>query len=134
MKRILFVPLDDRPATRDTVLDLLPLLGVAWDTPAKDLLGHRRRPADLEALFRWVEREAPAADALITSSEVMVHGGLVASRLSVDPMDALWRRLDRLTRPDDNFIRGRKPRHVGFVVRIRRTHRMNRYVIFCLDH
>lgn len=98
MKRILFVPLDDRPATRDTVLDLLPLLGVPWETPAKDLLGHRRRPADLDAIFRWAEREAPAADAFITSSEVMVHGGLVASRLSVDPMDVLWRRLDRLTR------------------------------------
>ncbi|MGQ0568995.1 MAG: DUF4127 family protein [Armatimonadota bacterium] len=96
MKRVLFVPLDDRPATRDTVLDLLPLTGAAWDTPPKDLLGHRRQPADLDALFRWVDREAPTADALIASSEVLVHGGLVPSRLNVDPMDVLWRRLDRL--------------------------------------
>ena len=80
------------------MLDLLPLLGVAWDTPPRDLLGHRRRPADLDALFRWVDREADAADALIASSEVLIHGGLVTSRLSVDPMDVLWRRLDRLVR------------------------------------
>lgn len=98
MKRLLFVPLDDRPATRETVLDLLPLLGEAWATPPRDLLGHRRRPADLDGLWRWVEREAAVADALIASAEVLLHGGLVASRLSVDPLDVLWARLDRLVR------------------------------------
>jgi len=98
VKRLLFVPLDDRPATRETVLDLLPLLGAGWATPPRDLLGHRRRPADLDALFRWVEREAVTADAMIASAEVLLHGGLVASRLSADPMEALWRRLDRLAR------------------------------------
>jgi hypothetical protein len=98
MRRVLFVPLDDRPATRDIVLDLLPLLGVAWETPPREVLGHRRRPADLDALFRWVDREAASADALIASAEMLVHGGLVTSRLSVDPLEVLWRRLDRLAR------------------------------------
>jgi len=98
VSRIVFIPLDDRPATRETVLDLLPLSGAIWTTPPKDLLGHRRQPADLETLWRWVEREAASADGLIASSEVLIHGGLVASRLSVDSMDALWRRLDRLMR------------------------------------
>ncbi len=98
MRRLLFVPLDDRPATRTTVLDLLPLTGATWDTPPKDILGHRRRPADLDALWRLAEREAGTVDMLIASSEVLIHGGLVASRLSVDPPDTLWRRLDRLGR------------------------------------
>ncbi|MDR7544249.1 MAG: DUF4127 family protein [Armatimonadota bacterium] len=98
MRRVLFIPLDDRPATRQTALDLLPLLGTAWDTPPRDLLGHRRRPADLDSLFRWADREASGADALIASAEVLIHGGLVASRLSVDPMEVLWRRLDRVVR------------------------------------
>ncbi len=98
MRRLVFVPLDDRPATRETVLDLLPLTGATWTTPPKDLLGRRRTPADLDALWRWVEREAATADAVIAASEVLVHGGLVASRLSVDPLEVLWRRLDRLKR------------------------------------
>jgi hypothetical protein len=96
MKRLLFIPLDDRPATRETVLDLLPLTGAVWMTPPRDLLGHRRRPADVESLWRWVEREAPSADALIASAEVLMHGGLVASRLSTLSMDVLWRRMDRM--------------------------------------
>jgi len=98
MKRLLFVPLDDRPATRETVLDLLPLTWGAWATPPKDVLGHGRQPADLEGLWRWVEREAASGDPMIASSEVLLHGGLVPSRLSIDSMDALWRRLDRLRR------------------------------------
>ncbi len=98
MKRYVFVPLDDRPATRETVLDLLPLTDATWNTPPKDVLGRGRRPADLDGLWRWVEREADAADAMIASSEVLMYGGLVPSRLSIDPMDVLWRRLDRVRR------------------------------------
>jgi hypothetical protein len=110
MKKILFIPLDDRPATRETVLDLLPLTGAVWMTPPRDLLGHRRRPADVESLFRWVEREAQTADALIASAEVLMHGGLVASRLSTAPMDLLWRRLDRLLK-----LATRVPTYLGAV-------------------
>jgi hypothetical protein len=110
VRRVLFVPLDDRPATRETVLDLLPLLASGWDTPPRDLLGRRRRPADLDALFRWIEREAPTADALVASAEVLVHGGLVASRLSVDPLEVLWRRLDRVAR-----LAGRVPTYLAAV-------------------
>jgi hypothetical protein len=110
VKRVLFVPLDDRPATRETVLDLLPLLGAVWETPPRDLLGRHRRPADLDGLFRWIEREAPGADVLIASAEVLIHGGLVASRLSVDPLDVLWRRLDRVAR-----LAGRVPTYLAAV-------------------
>ena len=110
MNRLLFVPLDDRPATRESVLDLLPLLGVPWATPPRELLGHRRQPADLDGLWRWVEREAVAADALVASAEVLLHGGLVASRLSVEPLEALWARLDRLLR-----LAGRVPTYLSAV-------------------
>lgn len=110
MKRVLFVPLDDRPSTRQMALDLLPLLGTEWSTPPREMLGRRRRPADIDALFRWVEQEAAFADALVASTEAFVHGGLVPSRLSVDPMDALWRRLDRLM-----LLAGRVPTYLSAV-------------------
>ncbi len=111
MRRVLFLPLDDRPATRETVLDLLPLLGAPWATPPRDLLGHRRRPADLDALFRWAEREAASSGAMIASAEILIHGGLVPSRLSADPMEVLWRRLDRLAR-----LAARVPTYLGAIV------------------
>ena len=62
---LLFIPLDDRPATRETVLDLARAAGVEVATPPPELLGDRYRAADLEALWAWidaeVERSAPAA-------------------------------------------------------------------------
>lgn len=96
MRRVLFVPLDDRPATRQTVLDLLPLTGAAWATPPRDLLGSRRRPADLDVLWQWIETEATSADALVASAEMLIHGGLVPSRMTTEPLHVLWQRLDRL--------------------------------------
>ena len=62
---LLFVPLDDRPATRDAVLDLAAAAGVAVQTPDRTILGSRTRAADVHALWSWihsqVERSAPAA-------------------------------------------------------------------------
>lgn len=98
MNRVVFVPLDDRPATRQTVTDLLPLACAVWSVPPVEILGKGHDAPNGEALFRWVEREAASADALIVSSEALIHGGLVPSRLSNEPMEALWRRLDRLER------------------------------------
>jgi len=81
---LLFVPLDDRPATRDAVLDLAAAAGVAVQTPDRTILGSRTRAADVHALWSWihsqVERSAPAA--CIASIEMLCFGGLVASRTS----------------------------------------------------
>ncbi len=98
MNRVVFVPLDDRPATRQTVTDLLPLACASWSTPPVEILGKGHEAPDGEALFRWVEREVGSADAMIASGEALIHGGLVPSRLSNTPMEALWQRLDRLER------------------------------------
>src|SRR3989304_7197342 len=86
---LLFVPLDDRPATRDAVLDLAAAAGVAVQTPDRTMLGSRTRAADVHALWSWihsqVERSAPAS--CIASIEMLCFGGLVGSRTSQRP----WR-------------------------------------------
>src|SRR3989304_4467416 len=81
---LLFVPLDDRPATRDAVLDLAAVAGIPVQTPDRTMLGSRTPAADVHALWSWihsqVERSAPAA--CIASIEMLCFGGLVASRTS----------------------------------------------------
>src|SRR3972149_4959430 len=81
---LLFVPLDDRPATRDAVLDLAAAAGIPVQTPGRTMLGSRTPAADVHALWSWihsqVERSAPAAG--IASIEILCCGGLVASRPS----------------------------------------------------
>ncbi len=81
---LLFIPLDDRPATREPVLDLAAAAGITLHTPDRTILGSRTRPADVHALWSWIhgqiERSTPAA--CIASIEMLCFGGLVASRTS----------------------------------------------------
>lgn len=110
---LLFIPLDDRPATRETVLDLARAAGVEVRTPPIELLGDRYRAADLEALWAWidaeVERSAPAA--CVAAAEMLCFGGLVASRKSVRPWRATLPWLDRV-----QALAARVPTYLGAVV------------------
>ncbi|MDQ7848745.1 MAG: DUF4127 family protein [Armatimonadota bacterium] len=86
-----FIPLDDRPVTRDAVLHLAAAVGVTVHTPPRALLGGPDRPGDVRALWAWVHRqlaqEPPAA--CIASAEMLCFGGLVASRRATPQ----WRNL-----------------------------------------
>ncbi len=95
---VLFIPLDDRPVTRDAVLHLAAASGVTVHTPEAALLGGRDRPADVRALWSWIRRQvaqAPPA-ACIASAEMVCFGGLVASRRSTPHWRNLLPWLDHL--------------------------------------
>ena len=83
---VLFMPLDERFATRGLVLNLAPIAGSSFRiiTPPHELLPHHKRAADPKALVEWVEARAGSAHALIASVEMLVYGGLIASRVSND--------------------------------------------------
>jgi hypothetical protein len=74
------VPLDARPVTADLPADLARAAGAEVRVPPRDLLGDRRRPADVDRLWVWLDEQAPAADAVVASVEMLCFGGLVASR------------------------------------------------------
>ncbi len=84
--RIAFLPLDDRPVTRDAFLALAAIAGCEVVTPPRPLLGSRRIPANVEALWEWVGAEGAEADLLIGSAELVIYGGLVPSRIGHDPL------------------------------------------------
>ncbi len=85
--RIAFLPLDDRPVTRGAFLALAAAAGVQVVTPPASMLGARRQPADVEALWAWVHGEGADADLLIASAELLIYGGLVPSRIGHEPLD-----------------------------------------------
>ena len=95
--RIAFLPLDDRPVTRDAFLSLAVIAGHEVVTPPRSLLGSRREPADVEALWAWVETEGTEADLLIGSAELLIYGGLVPSRIGHEPLDRCLARTARWT-------------------------------------
>ena len=85
--RIAFLPLDDRPITRGAFLALAGVAGVEVTTPPRALLGVRRQPAQVEALWDWVHTDGADADVLIASTELLIYGGLVPSRIGHEPLD-----------------------------------------------
>ena len=96
-KRILFVPLDERFATRGLWLNLASLLDTSEyhvETPPPSVISLRKKPADLSALKSWVEDRAPGAHALVASAEMLLYGGLIASRTSNETTDTIEQRLE----------------------------------------
>jgi hypothetical protein len=89
--RVAFLPLDDRPVTRGAFLALAGAAGIEVATPPRAMLGVRRQPADVEALWGWVEGEGADADLLIASAELLIYGGLVPSRIGHESLDRCLR-------------------------------------------
>ena len=85
--RIAFLPLDERPVTRDAFLKLAAIAGADVATPARGQLGSLKRPADVEALWAWLEGPGAASDVVIASAEMLIYGGLVPSRVGREPLD-----------------------------------------------
>ncbi|MGH2453586.1 MAG: DUF4127 family protein [bacterium] len=111
---VLFVPLDDRPATRDAVMDLAAAAGIPLTTPDRPLLGDRERGADVPALWAWLHGEmrregAPAA--CIASAEMLVFGGLVAARRSARHWRNLLPWLDEI-----HALAARAPTYLSAVI------------------
>lgn len=90
MRDWLFIPLDDRPCCRQFPRRLARL-----ELPPQDLLGNFQQPGDCDALLDWLDDRASGAPGAIVSIDMLVWGGLVASR---HPSGDLKRALVRLER------------------------------------
>ena len=79
---ITLVPLDDRPVTLQLPVMLGRIAGVPVRVPPRHLLGHYLAPGDPDAVIRWLNGPQDRhAEAFVVSSDMLVYGGLVASRV-----------------------------------------------------
>ncbi|MBD5605147.1 MAG: DUF4127 family protein, partial [Candidatus Eremiobacteraeota bacterium] len=79
---IAFVPLDDRPVTYQLPIMLGQIAGQPLVTPPRAAIGTYLQPGDTDAIRRWLYGDATrGASALVASSDMVVYGGLVASRV-----------------------------------------------------
>ncbi|MGH7683671.1 MAG: DUF4127 family protein, partial [Vulcanimicrobiaceae bacterium] len=76
------MPLDDRPVTQQLPIMLGSIAGIPVLEPPLPLLGHYLQAGDPHAIYRWLQSDQTRdADAFVLSSDMMVYGGLVASRV-----------------------------------------------------
>jgi hypothetical protein len=91
------VPLDDRPVTAQLPQLLGAIAGVRVVEPPRPLLGRYLIPGDSDAIVRWLRDDAPSdARAYVISSDMIVYGGLVASRIPGTSRAVAYTRLQDL--------------------------------------
>jgi len=79
---VILLPLDSRPPCTQFVQQLAHMAGVKLLLPQPELLDDYNTPANKEALRDWLREASKQADAGIISTDMLIHGSLVASRLS----------------------------------------------------
>lgn len=78
--KILFVPHDGRPISNRQTADVVRHLGYEVVVPPQELLGDRDHLGNPEALWDWVEQNAPQVDSAVVSADSLIYGSLVGSR------------------------------------------------------
>ena len=81
------IPLDSRPPCTQFVTQLADIADIRVVLPPPELLGHYKTPANKNALKVWLKSAIKEADVAIISTDMLIHGGLLASRISAGTSD-----------------------------------------------
>lgn len=94
--RIIYIPLDNRPVCLEYVQDTATAAGYPLTIPPSGLISNHRSSGDNEALWKWLEKEAPKAKAAVIATDSLNYGGLVASRRHHSTERSLKKKIDRM--------------------------------------
>ncbi len=95
MKKIVYLPLDERPCNAD-----FPrmLFGEELDIVCPEKMGYKKQAACVEDLIAFLERECADADGLVLAVDTLLYGGLIPSRLHHLSEETVQSRLDVIRR------------------------------------
>lgn len=91
MKKIVLLPLDERPCNYDYVYKLFQSEELQIVRPEQ--LGSKKNPADPQNITDFLFKECEQAFGLILSVDMLLYGGLVPSRMHKETVEALKERL-----------------------------------------
>ncbi len=95
MKKIVFLPLDERPCNYNYP-KMMPNVGYNLVLPPKSVMGDKKTPGNIPEIRKWLLSEAKDADACIVSMDTLVYGGIVPSRLHHESTEELIKRADAI--------------------------------------
>lgn len=100
MKKIVTLPLDERPCNLDFPRLLFDGASIHMVTPER--LGEKKTPAQWEDVEAFLVRECRDADGLILSMDTLLYGGLLPSRLHMLSRETVLARLSLIRRLREN--------------------------------
>lgn len=80
-KKILYVPIDNRPCNLFQVIQVADKLGYELLTPPDEIIGGYKFRGDPDKMWAWLNENAPQADIAVLSTDSLIYGSLVASRI-----------------------------------------------------
>lgn len=92
----IYLPADDRPCNFLYPSRLARSAGYELLVPRRKILGHKKKPADIEELNEWVLDRIPDADFLIVSIDLILYGGMIPARIHDIPVPTLKKRMELL--------------------------------------
>lgn len=102
-KKILYVPIDDRPVNLYQVVQVAEKLGYELLTPPTELLGRNTHKGEPDKLWAWLNENAPQADLAVISTDAMLYGSLVDSRTHNYTAEEILERAERFKTFDEKF-------------------------------
>ncbi|GGF81197.1 hypothetical protein GCM10010912_27880 [Paenibacillus albidus] len=93
---IAFVPLDERPCNYEFPYLLARGTEFEVNRPPMEIMGLKKRPADVEKLWAWFEESCAEADGAVVALDTLLYGGIIPSRLHELQPEELTARLNRL--------------------------------------
>jgi len=97
MKKIVFVPLDERPCTYDYPNMLASMAkDVNFVEIPREMMGNIKKAGNIKAIDNFLFEQCKDADYAIVAIDTLLYGGIVPSRLHYDDVNTLTQRLDIL--------------------------------------
>lgn len=95
MKKIVFVPLDERPCTFMYPQKLASMTNnINYVSVPKEFMGNIKEPGKIDKIQDFLYKECKDADYVIIAIDTLLYGGIVPSRLHYDNEKALLERLN----------------------------------------
>lgn len=95
-KKIVYIPIDTRPVNDSQTVAVAEKLGYEVLVPPKEMLGGREDYGHPEELLKWLEQNAPGARAAVVSTDAMLYGSLVGSRMHDLTAEKILHRAEQL--------------------------------------
>lgn len=101
--RIVFLPLDERFCTKDYFIMLAESFNLNVLFPEN--FGYKKIPADVDYISDWLVKNVKKNDYLIISLDMLLHGGLIPSRIDFYTIETLMERLKVLRRLKERDVK-----------------------------
>ena len=84
MRKVLYVPLDDRDCNYQFPWLLSQMTeGLELLRPPYEWMGFLKKPADREKIWEWLFEQAGECDYAILSVDTLVYGNIIGSRMNM---------------------------------------------------